>query len=384
MGKESDKMMRCFAILAALATCAHGHGSMIMPPSRGAIDAELPPWSNGSNPPTGVIEPYTCNCVNGTEPCLSGQGCFWFSQGCNIGCPKCTGNGTRLPNLDQCPESRETPPGEMEGALDPKYRTTNLDAEPGSVADIWKFNPWRAPGKAPVFDSCGMAGGNYVEVFNAGAYKTTKYAKQGDLGTEVLKPRPTGIVWNRGDTVQARWELTASHGGGYQYRLCPANESLNEECFAKTPLQFAPTSEGYKHTVIMADPEKNHVINATLVTEGGGQGWMVHPMGYGSSAPCDWNPGAQGKHCEWKCNECGAPWYAADGACPDPGCSHNGLPTGIDYGKTFPNTNLGSNTIQDALLVPTHVQPGAYVLQWRWDCEATSQIWTSCSDIEIQ
>ena len=35
--------------------------------------------------------------------------------------------------------------------------------------DIFKFNPWRAPGKAPVFDSCGMAGGRTTEAFNAAA-----------------------------------------------------------------------------------------------------------------------------------------------------------------------------------------------------------------------
>ena len=38
---------------------------------------------------------------------------------------------------------------------------------------------------APLADSCGMAGGNTFEVFNAGAYNTTVYAKQGDLGTKV-------------------------------------------------------------------------------------------------------------------------------------------------------------------------------------------------------
>lgn len=30
-----------------------------------------------------------------------------------------------------------------------------------------------------------MAGGNTYEVFNAGAYNATRWAKQGDLGTQV-------------------------------------------------------------------------------------------------------------------------------------------------------------------------------------------------------
>ena len=37
-----------------------------------------------------------------------------------------------------------------------------------------------------MFDACGMAGGNYAEVFNAGAYNATRYAKQGDLGSQVM------------------------------------------------------------------------------------------------------------------------------------------------------------------------------------------------------
>lgn len=370
---------------AAVWAVALQHGSMIMPVSRNAVDAELPDWSNGKHAETGLIEPYTCACNNGTEPCSSGQGCFWFSQGCNIGCSVCTGNGTRLPNLDQCPHERKGPPSELPGALLPKYRTTNLLAEPGSIADIWKYNPWRAPGTAPVFDSCGMAGGNYYEVFNAGAYKTTKFAKQGDLGTKVLKPRPTGTVWPRGSVQKTRWELTAAHGGGYQYRLCPANETLNEACFSKNPIAFAKNEDGgYSHTVITSSTPYQ-VINATMVEEGGGVGWMMHPMGYDSTAPCDWNPGAFGEHCTWHCPRCGAPWWAADGACPDSKCSHHPELPNISshYGDNYPHEAPRGNTIEDSVMVPQDVAPGDYVLQWRWDCEATSQIWTSCSDITI-
>ena len=84
-----------------------------------------------------------------------------------------------------------------------------------------------------------MAGGTTTEVFNAGAYNATVYAKQGDLGSMVLKPRPTGTVWKRGQTAKARWQMTAQHGGGYQFRLCPADQPLTEACFQQTPLEFA-------------------------------------------------------------------------------------------------------------------------------------------------
>ena len=39
--------------------------------------------------------------------------------------------------------------------------------------------------------------------------------------------------------------------------------------------------------------------------------------------------------------------------------------------------------IIDSLVVPKGLDPGEYVLGFRWDCEATAQIWQSCADIEI-
>merc|ERR1712209_209155 len=38
--------------------------------------------------------------------------------------------------------------------------------------------------------------------------------------------------------------------------------------------------------------------------------------------------------------------------------------------------------IIDTLQVP-HLPPGDYVLGWRWDCEESTQVWSSCSDITI-
>ena len=31
-------------------------------------------------------------------------------------------------------------------------------------------------------------------------------------------------------------------------------------------------------------------------------------------------------------------------------------------------------------MIPQGLTPGRYVLQWRWDCEESDQIWASCSD----
>jgi hypothetical protein len=224
-------------------------------------------------------------------------------------------------------------------------------------------------------------------VFNAGAYNATEFAKQGDLGTKVL-PKRTDIgttTWVRGTVAKTRWEITAAHGGGYVYQLCPLSAGLTEECFASSPLAFAPGPDGsYTQRMIHSDPSKDHNIPATVVAEGGGKGWMFNPFPYGTDVPCDWNPGAHGQHCDWHCKRCGPPWYAADGACPDKNCVHTeGLPRSIYYGTAIPDLTRGSSTVEDSLLVPKDIPAGEYVLRWRWDCEASSQVWTTCSDITI-
>merc|ERR1711863_197297 len=40
--------------------------------------------------------------------------------------------------------------------------------------------------------------------------------------------------------------------------------------------------------------------------------------------------------------------------------------------------------IVDTLALPDSLPPGDYVLGWRWDCEESTQIWSSCSDVTIQ
>ena len=269
-------------------------------------------------------------CSHGSEPCSSGQRTFWFSQGCTIGCAKCDGNGTRLTNFDHCPGTSIKP------TLLDKYRTANTKrAAAGSVADMYKFNPWRAPGGAPTFDPCGMASGSAVGGSQGGEYDTTKYAKQGDRGSVVLKPRPSGTVWKRGAVARVRQQLTAPHGGGYIFRLCPASESLTEACLNKLPLEFARPS---LHTVVLGNGSRDNVP-ATLVAEGGGKGRMIHPYQAGTSGDMDYVVHSAGHHCYYKngtrdaglhkppihsvpyqfaCKGCAAPLYAAYKACPCP------------------------------------------------------------------
>ena len=60
------------------------------------------------------------------------------------------------------------------GTLPERYRTVNRDSELNSDFDIYKHNPWRAPGNAPTADACGLAGGTPwpQEVSEVGPYFT--------------------------------------------------------------------------------------------------------------------------------------------------------------------------------------------------------------------
>lgn len=55
-----------------------------------------------------------------------------------------------------------------------------------------------------------------------------------------LPPTPVSerANWTAGTYVEVAWGVRYNHGGGYQYRLCPASERLTEECFRRTPLKF--------------------------------------------------------------------------------------------------------------------------------------------------
>merc|ERR1711988_118344 len=142
-----------------------GHGAVVFPPPRNNIDHQESPWSDGvpqpvpavSDPRNGFWCPVPGPLFDGTLTGHNGQACFWFSNGCSIGCPECDGT-TRGPSIhtnktDICGKNYKAT------VCDPALRTVNTGAECGSEKDSYYYSPWRAPGSAPVLDSCGMAGG---------------------------------------------------------------------------------------------------------------------------------------------------------------------------------------------------------------------------------
>jgi len=162
--------------------------------------------------------------------------------------------------------------------------------------------------------------------------------------------------------VEVAWTLQANHGGGYSYRLCPLGSTLDEECFQKTPLDFV----GQSAFRWGGRGGKVHNFNATYVTEGTtptGSMWAMNPV------PRAWKNLTTG---EWTGN------YAQTGEGFQPFCDEDSG-TYACVGMWGPY----NMEIVDMVKIPDDLPAGPYVLGWRWDCEESNQIWSSCSDISI-
>ena len=77
---------------------------------------------------------------------------------------------------------------------------------------------------------------------------------------------------------------------------------------------------------------------------------------------------------------------AVSGWAFEPPCHEPGYP---DHPPKFPTQGNCTGdwthnvTMYDYLRVPEHLEPGEYVLGFRWDCESSAQIWQSCADVQI-
>jgi hypothetical protein len=264
---------------------AAAHSSLLIPPARNAVDRDLPPYRGGKfgrNLSYGLPpDNFGCDCVNATTggavACEVGQSCLWFSNGCSIGCPTCDGGNISSPTGGANPSAKDRCGSGKKQTLDPSFRTALLDVPYGSKADEYRFNPWRAPGTAPVFDACGMAGGNARAELGEAKFLASHLAKQGDRGSQ-LPPRPSGTVWTAGGKAQTAISIRANHGGGYSFRLCPASSALTEDCFRRSPLSFVAG----KQTLRWADGSEQ-LIGGNYTTHGTSppnSSWARLPLPY--------------------------------------------------------------------------------------------------------
>ena len=250
-----------------------------------------------------------------------------------------------------------------------------------------RFNPWRRPGSAPVVDACGQAGGTAPWHSGPGVavFSNTSFASFGQAGSKVLPPAPSGAVWVAGASVEVSWGIRFNHGGGYQYRLCPASSPLTEECFQRTPLPF----NRHKQSLMWNNGTRLPLLGTwvDVGTMPAGSTWAMNPI-----PRIDFDANSSGQPKGWRgctlskagdpvgkgCRQFDAPcawddgWYAQPG-----GPAHN-----IDVMGACSGDWTGG-VIVDEVIVPRELPAGDYVLGWRWDCEESTQVWSNCADVTV-
>jgi len=403
--------MRGLIFFATLVpTAVRAHSAMTSPRPRNAIDSNEKPWG-GPVPhplpfepwcPIPSIEAFGVDDRNITGN--NGQACFWFSNGCAIGCDECDGS-TRGPipsfqcvegqNADSCdmiptkaphtiqfgPKApicgtKAPKPGSIPGAsmnatiCDPVQRTVNTAAECGSPEDYFYYSPWRAPGYAPVIDSCGSAGGRLPGQGKGGFgadYVNTTNVKIGDLGSKTLKLSPSGVKWIAGKEYEVAWAIQANHGGGYSWRLCPASATLDEDCFNEYPL----TMVGQSALRWGGKGGRTVYFDAVTVTEGTKAGvmWRRNPV------PRAWKT----KDGKWGA---GSNHYQT-GMGFQPVCEDEGMDRTGTYQSCTGEWGPYNLEILDKVLIPKSLPAGEWVLNWRMDQEESNQIWQSCADVTV-
>lgn len=284
-------MSRTSACLSLLVASVQAHGVMTLPMSRALFDATR----DGAKQADFDGLQYAGMCVGGS--------CEWYTQSTTTGVPTTNCNATFRTMGVTC---------DSKAPID--YPCTDGDAA-----------PWCAPGRAPVKSPCGVFSGGFKE--------------QGrDMLDLDAAPAPTWVLGNDADIA---WAITANHGGGYSYRLCPADGDLSEECFQANHLDFATS------TTRVVDPDGNTVSQfpATRLSVG------------------TWPEGST--------------W------------TRNPFPQEDDLGPTIPGLadQKGRGPFKfnlvDTVKIPSELPPGHYVLSLRWDAEQTKQVWSHCSDVML-
>jgi len=215
------------------------------------------------------------------------------------------------------------------------------------VDDIDHKHPWYAPGTAPIASPCGTLGGwpygcnfdgtgNFGDCCpgaNCGGFALGKNAEEYDWPGKIPVTE-----WLAGSQQEVQWSVFANHAGGYSYRLCKMPhggiKQLTEECFQEMPLKFA----GEHQWVIYNEDHSHHrnEILANRTSEGTfppGSMWTANPL----------------------------------------------LPPNEEGGSN----GRGRGDVIDYIEVPSDLEPGEYVLSFRWDCKCTRQVWAACSNILI-
>lgn len=155
--------------------------------------------------------------------------------------------------------------------------------------------------------------------------------------------------------------MRTNHGGGYQWRIAPASGPLTEAVFQRGVLEPEGMSSlrwgGHGGKQLWFQPTR--VAAGTTPTN---STWTMNPLPRVDAT----------KYPD--------PEDAFPAPCYDPNAPAEGEYGGLCSGWYGPD-NL---EIVDSVRLPAHLTPGAYVVQWRWDCEESSQVWTNCADVTVE
>merc|ERR1719512_5843 len=148
---------------------------------------------------------------------------------------------------------------------------------------------------------------------------------------------PASTVWTRGKAEPVYWTTGAGHKGGYAYRLCkipPGGVSqITEECFNQGHLDFAGDST-----------------------------WIYSKM----------KPYKVHDYTKWQ-------------EVPAVRTKVGTYPPGSEWAKIIsPYVDKANGWgFKDFVQIPEDIEPGAYVMSFRWDSQKTPQIWSNCANIEV-
>lgn len=399
--------------LVGLASQVSGHGAMVFPAPRSSHAQTLDDRNK-----CGSKDPYSkAGLYGGGEYCgvgCLGEACLYYQIGCYAGCPHCSEWGKDLyPTPADIKLANCTPMEPTLGGGDPAHekelRTNNVDGL-SERGDWTRPNPWRAPGHTGKgnleFPTCGINSGGAQGFPNPPT--TTKDVPKSGPGT-MLPSIGNQATWTPGAIVNVSWALYANHGGGYSYRLCkkPANgDTVTEQCFQKIPLDFVGNATVIKYSDGSRPEFTIPAVTTSVGTYPAGSMWRKNPI---PMCNCD-----LGFSCKASAEEQVAAAAAAAGKAygPDPDDStmfkpypksnfHPGqtstiCPTGVQYpsqwdyglgGPPYYPGQAGPTVYEyemvDQVKIPADLPSGDYMLNWRWDCEETPQVWNSCADITI-
>jgi len=357
------------------------------------------------------------------------DGSAWFSQGSEIGCAAATGENCGLSGAPCCEEHMQptlTDPDQLTHQLFPKTASSlylrgtekNVSTNPllskNPLLTTFQFNPWLAPGHAPVANSCGILGGwqydessrDYVAGPGDG-YSNFKDGKGGPTNAHMPDPNmavPAGTggdvvlqadinrriqeaqgkkyatndnpVWKAGSQQKVSYSIFANHGGGFQYRICPIdylrNGNLDEGCFVA--LEFVGETSWFEYYDLSNETDVSIPFTSVRVNDANTNG--VLPKG------STWT-------------QIGLPSCQDETSkiCESPDFENEVSKQGI-YGWIMGNPSSlspalaeivqsGGFEIADKIQVPEGLS-GDYVFSWRWDSEQTPQVWTQCSIVTIE